>query len=145
MKIRKIDHIGIIVQDMDAAKAFFLDLGLELAGEQDPGGEWVHRIFGLHGVKSSIAMLLTPDGGTRIELSKFHSPVDKRGVQPSRSNDLGIRHIAFVVEDLDAALAKIKKSGAELVGEVHNYKDVYKVCYIRGPEGILLELAEEIG
>ena len=144
MKIRRIDHVGINVNDLSAAKAFFLDLGLEMAGEGNVGGEWVGRIIGLHDVKADIVMLRTPDGGTNIELVKFSQPLDEQGVQRSSANTLGIRHITFAVEDIEALVAKLEKRGAELMGEIHNYENVYKLCYVRGPEGIILELAEEI-
>jgi catechol 2,3-dioxygenase-like lactoylglutathione lyase family enzyme len=144
MKIQRIDHVGIIVKDIIKAKAFFIDMGLEVVGEQDMEGKLVDNVTGLRNVKSSIVMLRTPDGGTNLELSEFHTPVDEKGIQPSFSNTLGIRHICFAVEDLEAIVTTLKKKGAELIGEIQNYKNVYKVCYIRGPEGIILELAEEI-
>jgi catechol 2,3-dioxygenase-like lactoylglutathione lyase family enzyme len=144
MKVHRIDHVGIIVDDLSAAKAFFLDLGLEMMGEDEVEGEWAERIIGLHDVKAEIIMLRTPDGGANIELSKFHSPKDKNGIQPVWSNTLGIRHITFAVEDIEAIVAKLTKNGAELVGEIQTYENTYKLCYIRGPEGIILELAERL-
>lgn len=145
MKINRIDHVGIVVNDLVAAKQFFLALGLEVMGEGEVTGEWAGRIIGLQDVKSEVIMLQTPDGETNIELSKFHSPTDPNGIQPSLSNTLGIRHITFAVEDVEAIVAKMEKHGAELVGELLNYQDTYKLCYLRGPEGIILELAERIG
>ena len=145
MKINRIDHVGIVVNDLVAAKQFFLALGLEVMGEGEVTGEWAGRIIGLQDVKSEVIMLQTPDGETNIELSKFHSPPDPNGIQPSLSNTLGIRHITFAVEDVEAIVAKMEKHGAELVGELLNYQDTYKLCYLRGPEGIILELAERIG
>lgn len=144
MKIHRIDHIGINVNDLPAAKAFFLDFGLELRGEGEVGGDWVGRVIGLQDVRSEIVMLRTPDGETDIELVKFHTPLDENGVQPSSANTLGIRHIAFVVEDIEALVAKLKKKGVELFGEIQNYENIYKLCYVRGPEGIILEVAEKI-
>lgn len=144
MKINRIDHVGIIVKDLSAAKAFFLDFGLETVGEGNVEGEWVDRIIGLQGVKATIVMLRTSDGGTNIELSKFHTPTDENSVSRPLANTPGIRHIAFVVEDVEAIVAKLKKKGTKLVGEIQNYENIYKLCYIRGPEGIILELAEEI-
>jgi catechol 2,3-dioxygenase-like lactoylglutathione lyase family enzyme len=144
MKVRRIDHVGIIVNDLAAAKAFFLALGLEMMGEGEVEGEWAERIIGLQDVKAEIVMLRTPDGETNIELSQFHSPTDENGIQRSLANTLGIRHITFVVEDLEAIVAKLKKNGAELVGEIQTYENTYKLCYLRGPEGIILELAEEL-
>ncbi len=144
MKIHRIDHVGIIVNDLPAAKAFFLDFGLEMLGEGKVEGEWVERIIGLHDVKEEVVMLRTPDGEANIELVKFYMPSDEKGMQRPLANTLGIRHIAFVVEDIEAVVAKLKKKDAELFGEIQNYEDAYKLCYVRGPEGIILELAEQI-
>ena len=143
MKIHRIDHVGIIVNDLPAAKAFFLDFGLEILGEGEVEGEWVGRVVGLNGVKSELVMMGTPDGETNIELVKFYTPPEEKGIQRPSANTLGIRHIAFVVEDIEALVAKLKKKGAGL-GEIQTYKNAYKVCYVRGPEGIILELAEQI-
>ncbi len=144
MKVHRIDHVGIVVNDLPAAKAFFLVLGLEMMGEGEVEGEWAERIIGLQDVKADVIMLRTPDGEANIELSKFHSPTDENGIQRSLANTLGIRHIAFAVEDIEAIVAKLKKNGAELVGEIQSYENTYKSCYIRGPEGIILELAEQL-
>ncbi|KAA6453516.1 VOC family protein [Bacillus swezeyi] len=144
MKIHRIDHVGVIVNDLPAAKAFFLDFGLEVLGETEVKGEWVERIIGLNDVRETVAMLGTPDGQATLELVKFHTPSDEKGIQQSFANTLGIRHIAFAVEDIEAVVAKLKKNGAELFGEIQNYKNAYKLCYVRGPEGIILELAEQI-
>lgn len=144
MKIHRIDHVGIVVNDLPAAKAFFLDLGLEMMGEGEVEGELVERIIGLQDVKAEVIMLRTPDGETKLELSKFHSPTDENGIQRSLANTLGIRHITFAVEDIEAIVAKLKKNGAELFSEIQNYENAYKLCYVRGPEGIILELAEQI-
>ena len=140
MKIHRIDHVGVIVNDLPAAKAFFLDFGLEMVGE----GEWVERIIGPHDVEEEVVMLRTPDGEANIELVKFYKPSDEKGMQGPLANTLGIRHIAFAVEDIEAVVAKLKKKGAELFGEIQNYENSYKLCYVRGPEGIILELAEQI-
>lgn len=144
MKIRKVDHVGIVVNDLAAAKEFFLDLGLELEGEAPVGGEWVDRVVGLKDVRAEIAMLQTPDGQMRLELSKFHSPAGETGSPHPLANTPGIRHIAFVVDDVDAIVAKLKSKDVETFGEVQNYENIYKLCYVRGPEGIILELAEEL-
>ena len=144
MKIQRIDHIGVVVNDLAAAKAFFLDLGLEVQGEGEVQGAWVDRVVGLHDVKSALVMLGTPDGQTQIELTKFYTPSDEKGIQPSFANTLGIRHITFAVEDIEAIVAKLKKNGTEIFSEIHRYEDSYKLCYVRGPEGIILELAEQI-
>lgn len=144
MKIHRIDHVGIIVNDLPAAKAFFLDLGLDVLGEAEVKGEWVERIIGLNDVRETIVMLGMPDGQATLELVKFHTPLDEKGIQQSFANTLGIQHIAFAVEDIEAIVAKLKKKGAELFGEIQNYENMYKLCYVRGPEGIILELAEKI-
>ncbi len=144
MKIHRIDHVGIVVNDLSAAKAFFLDLGLELQGEVPLEGKWLDRIVDLNNVKTEIVMLQTPDGQMNLELSKFHTPSDESGVQHPLANTLGIRHIAFAVEDIEAIVAKLKKKDVKFFSEIQNYKNIYKLCYLRGPEGIILELAEEI-
>ncbi len=144
MKIHRIDHVGITVNDLPAAKAFFLDFGLEMQGEGKVEGEWVDRIVGLQDVKAACAMFRTPDGETNIELIRFYEPSDETGLQRPLANTPGIRHIAFAVEDIEAVVAKLKKKGVELFGEIQNYENAYKLCYVRGPEGIILELAEQI-
>ena len=136
--------MGVIVNDLSAAKAFFLDLGLEVLGETEVKGEWVERIIGLTDVREPVVMLGTPDGQVNLELVKFHTPLDEKGIQQPLANTLGIRHIAFVVEDIEAVVAKLKKKGAELFGEIQTYENAYKLCYVRGPEGIILEFAEQI-
>jgi catechol 2,3-dioxygenase-like lactoylglutathione lyase family enzyme len=144
MRIHRIDHVGIIVDDLPAAKAFFLDFGLEVLGEGDLEGELIDRVVGLDGVKNAIVMLRTPDGQANIELIKFYAPSDEKGIQQPFANTLGIRHIAFAVEDIEAVVAKLKKNGTEIFSEIQNYEDSYKLCYVRGPEGIIIELAEQI-
>ncbi|MFC7394607.1 VOC family protein [Scopulibacillus cellulosilyticus] len=144
MKIHRIDHVGVIVNDLPAAKAFFLDLGLEVLGETEMKGEWAERIIGLNDVRQTIVMLGMPDGQATLELVKFHTPSDEKVIQQSFANTLSICHIAFAVEDIEAVVAKLKKKGAEIFGEIQNYENTYKLCYVRGPEGIILELAEQI-
>ncbi|PKR77349.1 glyoxalase [Halalkalibacillus sediminis] len=144
MKVHRIDHVGVIVNDLSAAKEFFLDFGLEMLGEGEVEGEWVERIIGLNDVKETVVMLGAPGGQATLELVKFHKPVDEKGIQQSFANTLGLRHIAFAVEDIESIVAKMKKKGTELIGEIQNYEDTYKLCYVRGPEGIILELAEKI-
>lgn len=144
MKVRRMDHVGINVIDLPAAKDFFLDLGFEVMWEATMGGEFVEKVIGLQNVKDDCAMLRTPDGETTIELVKFHSPVDEKGIQPSLANTLGIRHMAFLVDDLDAVVAKLKARGTELFNEIQIYEDIYKEIFVRGPEGIIIELAEEL-
>jgi catechol 2,3-dioxygenase-like lactoylglutathione lyase family enzyme len=144
MKIQKTDHIGIVVNDLPAAKAFFLDLGLELQGEAEVEGKWVDRVVGLTNVSSNIAVLRPPDGGSNIELIKYNNPSSEQGNQLPLANTPGIRNIAFTVDDIEAVVAHLKKKGMEIFGEIQQYEESYKLCYIRGPEGIILMLAEEL-
>jgi catechol 2,3-dioxygenase-like lactoylglutathione lyase family enzyme len=134
-----------VVGDLAAAIEFFVDLGLELRGEGPVEGSWVDRVVGLEGVRAEIAMLQTPDGHSRVELAKFHAPPSPDGDREAPANAPGIRHLTFAVEDIDAVIARLRARGAELVGELERYKDSYRLCYIRGPEGIIIELAEELG
>ncbi len=144
MRAKRIDHVEIIVEDLAAAKEFFLDLGLEVEGDAEMESEWLDKVIGLKSVKTAIVYMRTPDGGAALELAKFYSPTDPEGIRPPAPNTLGIRHIAFVVDDIDGMVAKLKKKGHETFSEVQNYEDTYKLCYVRGPEGIILELAEEM-
>jgi catechol 2,3-dioxygenase-like lactoylglutathione lyase family enzyme len=145
MTIQRMDHVGVVVDDLAAATAFFLELGLELQGEGRVEGGWVDRVVGLEGVRAEIAMMETPDGHGRLELTRFHAPSSRGGDRHAPANTQGIRHVAFAVEDIDAVVARLQASGAELVGEVERYRDSYRLCYVRGPEGIIVELAEQIG
>lgn len=138
------DHVGVNVEDLDAAIGFFAALGLEETGRQSVQGEWVDRIIGLRGASSELAFMQTPDGHGRIELVEFHSPTYAGEGRAEPANAPGIRHLTFAVDDLDASLAAIAEHGAELVGEVENYEGVYKLCYVRGPAGIIVELAERL-
>jgi catechol 2,3-dioxygenase-like lactoylglutathione lyase family enzyme len=144
MKIKHVDHIGINVQNLEAVKTFFTDLGFTVAGEMEMQGELVDRVTGLKGVKDDIVMLQAPDGRLNLELVKFHHPMDEAGVQPAFSNTLGLRHLCFEVEELDSIVATLKQKGIGLVGEIQTYKDSWKLCYVRGPEGIIIELAEHL-
>jgi catechol 2,3-dioxygenase-like lactoylglutathione lyase family enzyme len=144
MKVHRMDHVSINVNDLSAAKAFFLDLGLEVHGEWELEGEWLGQLIGLTDVKTRCVGLRTPDGETWIELVKFYSPPDEQDVQQPFANTLGIQHIAFAVEDIEAIVAKLKTTGTEVFSEIHQYEDSYRLCYVRGPEGIILELAEQI-
>jgi len=139
MAIERMDHVGIVVQDLAAATDFFLRLGLEPQGEGSVGGDWVDRVVGLEGVRAKLVMLRTPDGHGRLELVEFESPPAQGHDEHAPANALGIRHVTFAVDDLDAAV-----EGLELVGEIVNYEDIYRLCYVRGPEGIIVELAEKI-
>lgn len=144
MTILRLEHVGIVVEDLEDAVAFFLKLGLELLDQTPVEGDWVDRIVGLDGVRADIAMLQTPDGGGRLELTKFHSPPSERGSQRAPANASGIRHISFAVEDIDAVLDRLGPQRTELVGELGRYEDSYRLCYLRGPEGIIVELAQQI-
>lgn len=145
MTIRRLEHVGIVVDDLAAATEFFVALGLVLQGEGTVEGRWVDRVVGLDGVRADIAIVQTPDGNGRLELTKFHSPSIQRDNRHAPANTPGIRHVAFAVEDLDAVVAALRARGAELVGEIERYQDIYRLCYVRGPEGIIIELAERIG
>jgi len=144
MKVRHIDHIGINVEDLKAAKSFFTDLGFTVVGEMVMQGELVDRVTGLKDVKDDIVMLQAPDGKLNLELVKFHRPLDENGIQQSAANTLGLRHLCFEVEGLDEILASLQQKGHQLVGEVQTYKNSWKLCYIHGPEGIIIELAEKL-
>ncbi len=144
MTILRMDNVGIVVNDLEAVIAFFVELGLELEGETTVEGRSVDRIVGLDGVRSDIAMMRTPDGHSRIELSKFHSPPATTAEPNAPVNTLGIRRIMFAVEDIEDVLARLHAHGAELVGDVVQYEDSYRLCYVRGPEGIIVALAEPL-
>jgi catechol 2,3-dioxygenase-like lactoylglutathione lyase family enzyme len=143
--IQRMDNVLVVVDDLEAAIAFFVELGMELEGQATVEGPWVDRIVGLDGVRSDIAMMRTPDGHGRIELDKFHTP-PAISVEPRNApvNMLGIRRIMFSVDDIEEVLARLRAHGAELVGDVVRYEDAYRLCYVRGPEGIMIALAEQL-
>ena len=145
MTLRRMDNVLIVVDDLEAAKAFFVELGMELEGQTTVEGPLVDRVVGLENVRSEIAMMRTPDGHGRIELDKFHTPAAVR-TEPKNTpvNTLGIRRIMFAVDDIEGVLARLRAHGAELIGEITQYEDVYRLCYIRGPEGIIVALAEQL-
>jgi catechol 2,3-dioxygenase-like lactoylglutathione lyase family enzyme len=145
MTIQRMDHVGVVVDDLAAATAFFVELGFKPQGEGLVEGDWVDRVVGLEGIRVEFAMVETPDGHGRLELIKFHSPPAVGDGQDAPANTRGIRHIAFVVDDIDAVVARLRARGAELVGEVEDYRDIFRLCYVRGPEGIIVELAERLG
>ena len=145
MTVQRMHHVGVVVNDLAAATAFFSELGLEREGEGTVEGAWVDRIIGLEGVRSDVAMMATPDGQARIELCKFHSPAAPDADPKTPSNAPGIRHLTFEVDDVDGVVERLRSHGAELVGTLENYEDIYRLCYIRGPEGIIVELAERLG
>jgi catechol 2,3-dioxygenase-like lactoylglutathione lyase family enzyme len=128
LTIQRMEHVGIVVDDLAAATEFFAELGLELQGEGAVEGRWVDRVVGLEGVRAEIAMLQTPDGYGRLELNKFHSPSDQGDNRHAPANTPGIRHLAFAVEDIDAVVAGLRARGAELVGELERYEDIYRLC-----------------
>ncbi|MEX0631054.1 MAG: VOC family protein [Chloroflexota bacterium] len=144
MTIQRMDNVGIVVDDLQAAIAFFVVLGLELEGEATVEGRWVDRIVGLDGVRNDIAMLRTPDGHSRLELIKFHTPPATTAEPNAPVNTLGYRRIMFAVDDIEGVLARLQAHGAELVGEVVQYEDKYRLCYVRGPEGLIVALAEQL-
>jgi catechol 2,3-dioxygenase-like lactoylglutathione lyase family enzyme len=145
MTVQRLEHVGVVVDDLEAAKAFFVALGLEVEGAASVEGRLVDRINGLEGVRADVVMLRAPDGGSALELAKYRSPSYKGGDEPAPSNAPGIRHILFVVDDIQASLAGLQAHGGELVGELVNYENSYWLCYVRGPAGIIVELAEKIG
>ena len=146
MTLQRMDNVLIVVDDLEAAKAFFVELGMELEGEMQVEGRVVDLLVGLENVRAEIAMMRTPDGRGRVELDKFHTPAAVRA-EPKNApvNTLGIHRIMFAVDDIDDVLARLHTHGAELIGEVVQYGDVYRLCYIRGPEGIIVALAEQLG
>jgi catechol 2,3-dioxygenase-like lactoylglutathione lyase family enzyme len=145
MAIQRMEHVGIVVHDLAAAIEFFAQLGLKLQGKASVEGRWVDRVVGLEGVRAEIAMLQTPDGHGRLELTKFNAPLSESGAKDAPANTPGLRHVAFAVEDIDAVVARLHAQGVELVGGLERYEDSYRLCYVRGPEGIFIELAERIG
>lgn len=145
MAVKRMDNVGIVFEDLDAAVEFFKELGLELEGRADIEGEWAGRVTGLGDQHVEIAMMRTPDGHSRLELSRFIRPNVIADNRRAPVNALGYLRVMFAVDSLDDALKRIAKHGAEVLGEVVNYQDVYKLCYIRGPEGVLIGLAEELG
>ena len=146
MTLQRMDNVLIVVEDIDAAKAFFAELGMELEGETTVEGPFVDSTVGLNGVRADIAMLRTPDGHGRVELTKFHTPSAVRaGPENAPANALGIRRIMFAVEDIDDVVARLRGHGGELVGEIAQYQDSYRLCFLRGPEGIIIGLAEQLG
>jgi catechol 2,3-dioxygenase-like lactoylglutathione lyase family enzyme len=144
MAIQRMDHVGVVVDDLEAATAFFVELGMELEGEAAVEGRWVDRVAGLDGVRADIAMVRTPDGHGRLELTKFHTPAAVGAEPNAPANTVGLRSVMFAVEDIEDVIARLRAHGAELVGEVEQYEDSYRLCYVRGPEGIIVALAEQL-
>jgi catechol 2,3-dioxygenase-like lactoylglutathione lyase family enzyme len=145
MPVRRMDNVGIVVDDLAATIDFFRELGLELEGRTTVEGEWAGRVTGLSDQRVEIAMMRTPDGYSRLELSRFLTPPAVEDHRNAPVNALGYLRVMFAVDDIDETLARLSKRGAQLVGEVVQYEDVYRLCYIRGPEGLLIGLAQELG
>ncbi len=147
MTIQRMDNVLIVVEDIDTVISFFVELGMELVGKPGPiEGRWVEQVIGIDDVRQDVAMLQTPDGHGRIELAMFHTP-KAISAEPKNApaNTLGIRRIMFAVDDIDDVVARLRTHGAELVGELARYQDSYRLCYVRGPEGIIVGLAQELG
>jgi catechol 2,3-dioxygenase-like lactoylglutathione lyase family enzyme len=145
MTVERMEHVGIVVDDLAAATAFFRELGLESQGDGSVEGEWVDRIVGLAGIEVDFAMMKTPDGAGGLELIQFRSPVYEGEHGHAPANVPGLRHLAFIVDDIDDTVARLQTHGGELVGEVVQYENVFRLCYLRGPAGIIVELAERVG
>ena len=145
MTVKRMDNVGIVIEDIDAAIEFFTELGLKLEGRGMVEGEWAGRVTGLGSQRVEVAMMVTPDGHSRLEISRFLTPPVVADHRKAPVNALGYLRVMFAVEDIDDTLARLGKRGAELVGEVVQYEDTYRLCYIRGPEGILIGLAEQLG
>ena len=145
MALKRMDNMGIVVESLDTAIAFFTELGMKLEGRATIEGDWAGRVTGLGEQRVEMAMLVTPDGHSRLELSRFLTPPAVADHRNAPVNALGYLRVMFTVDDLDETLARLRKRGAQLVGEVVQYEDVYRLCYVRGPEGILIGLAEQIG
>jgi catechol 2,3-dioxygenase-like lactoylglutathione lyase family enzyme len=145
MKIRHVDHVGINVLDLKAAKKFFTDLGFTVMGEAKMQGKLLDEVTGLKNAKTELVMLQAPDSQLCIEVVKYHQPVDSEGIRPRGPNALGMQHISFQVDDLEGIVKSLQQKGHKLVGSVQNYENIWKLCYVRGPEGIIVELAEKLG
>jgi catechol 2,3-dioxygenase-like lactoylglutathione lyase family enzyme len=143
--IQGMHHVSVVVEDLAAAREFFVALGMELEGEAPIEGPWVDRVNALDGVRVDIAMMRTPDGHGRLELTKFHNPaVVTPDPENALGNTLGLRSLMFAVDDIDAAVADLRGHGGELIGTIEQYEDIYRLCYVRGPAGIIVALAEEL-
>ena len=145
MALKRMDNVLIVVKDLEAAKAFFIELGMELEGETQVEGPWADSTVGLSGVRADITMLRTPEGDGRVELTTFHTPPAVRAEpEDAPANALGIRRIMFAVTDIDDVVARLRGHGAELLDEIAQYEDMYRLCFVRGPEGIIIGLAEQL-
>ncbi|MEU8165511.1 VOC family protein [Micromonospora sp. NPDC049004] len=145
MAIQRMDNVLIVVNDLDAVIAFFVELGMELEGRGPVEGRWVERVIGIDDVRQEVAMLRTPDGHGKVELAMFHTPkAISQAPENAPANTLGIRRIMFAVDDIEDVIARLRAHGAELVGDVERYEDIFLLCYVRGPEGIIVGLAEHL-
>ena len=144
MALQRMDHVGVVVDDLQAAIAFFVELGMELVGEAPVEGRWVDRVVALDDVRVDIAFVRTPDGHSQLELTKFHKPAATTAEPNAPANTLGLRRIMFAVDDIDDVVARLRTHGGELVGEIARYEDSYRLCYVRGPAGIIVALAEQL-
>ena len=145
MAVERMDNVGIVVEDLDASIKFFTELGLTLEGRMPIEGEWAGRVTGLRGQRVEVAMMRTPDGHSRLELSRFESPALASDHRAAPVNSLGYLRVMFAVDDIDDTLARLGKLGATVVDEVVDYQDIYRLCYIRSPEGILIGIAQQLG
>lgn len=144
-KIRRMDHVGVVVENLEAALAFFVELGMERKGGVMPvEGRWVDQVVGLEGVQVDIAFVCTPDGNSQLELTRFRHPVATAPEPNAPANRLGLRRLMFLVEDIDDVIARLRPHGGELIGEVAEYQDIYRLCYLRGPGGIIVALSQEL-
>ena len=145
MTILRMDHVSVVVDDLAAAIAFFTELGMEVEGEASVGGETVDRVNGIDGIRADITMMRTPDGHGRLELTKFNAPAVSDIGAGAPPNTLGLRSVMFEVHDIDDTVARLRARGAELVGEIGQYENSYRLCYLRGPAGIIVALAQKLG
>ena len=144
MALQRMDHVVVVVEDLDAGVAFFTELGMEREGEQRIEGDWVDRVNGIEGIRVDIVMMRTPDGHGKLELTKFHSPAATTAEPDAPPNTLGYRSVMFAVDDVDDTVARLQPYGGELIGEITQYEDMYRLCYLRGPAGIIVALAQEL-
>ncbi|MEU1364285.1 VOC family protein [Micromonospora zamorensis] len=145
MAIQRMDNVLIVVEDLDAVIAFFVELGMELESRGPVEGRWVERVIGIDDVRQEVAMLRTPDGQGKVELAMFHTPkAISPGPRDAPANTLGIRRVMFAVDDIEDVVARLRARGADLVGELERYEDIFRLCYVRGPEGIIVGLAEQL-
>ncbi|MDD7942046.1 VOC family protein [Actinomycetospora lutea] len=144
MALKRMDHVGVVVDDLDAAIAFFLELGMELEGRMPAEGAWVDRVVGLEGVRVEIAMVRTPDGHSKLELTQFRTPAATTAEPGAPANTIGLRRLMFAVDDIHDTVERLRARGGELVGEIAKFEEMFLLCYLRGPSGIVVALAEEL-